>query len=149
MVTCRGLFDFLRDEAASWWGRLDGITFLTLAVFPLSGTKLRDSGVRTPGFVVIGNGRATVIEIDGRAHYGATCKADDHTHDRHWERCGVHTIRISSEHTADPRRSRRYSARTSFGRSKWSALTTTDHPATNSAHRPRPAKDISARCLSR
>jgi len=74
----------------------------TLAVLPLPGTKLRDSGVRTPDFVVIGNGRATVIEVDGRTHYGTTRRADDHTRDRHWERCGVQTIRISSEHTANP-----------------------------------------------
>jgi hypothetical protein len=74
----------------------------TFAVLPLPGTKLRDSGVRTPDFVVIGNGRATVIEIDGRAHYRTTRRADDHTRDRHWERCGVQTIRISSEHTEDP-----------------------------------------------
>lgn len=51
---------------------------------------------------MIGNGRATVIEVDGRAHHGTTRRADDHTRDRHWERCGVHTIRISSEHTENP-----------------------------------------------
>lgn len=74
----------------------------TFAVLPSPGTKLRDSGVRTPDFVVIGNGRATIVEVDGRAHYGTTRRADDHTRDRHWERCGVHTIRISSEQTEDP-----------------------------------------------
>ena len=71
-------------------------------MLPLPGTKLRDLGVRTPDFVVIGNGRATVIEVDGRAHYGTTRRADDHTRDRHWERCGVNTIRIASEQTEDP-----------------------------------------------
>jgi hypothetical protein len=73
-----------------------------IAVLPLPGAKLRDSGVRAPDFVVIGNGRAVVIEVDGPHHYGRTRKADDATRDRHWRRCGVSTIRITSEHTNDP-----------------------------------------------
>ena len=51
---------------------------------------------------MIGNGRAVIIEVDGPHHFGATRKADDHTRDRHWDRCGVHTIRIPSEHADDP-----------------------------------------------
>jgi hypothetical protein len=74
----------------------------TFAVLPLPGTKLRDAGVRTPDFVVIGNGRAAVIEVDGPHHYAKTRKADDNDRDRHWDRCGVHTIRITSENTSDP-----------------------------------------------
>ena len=74
----------------------------TIAVLPLPGAKLRDAGVRTPDFVVIGNGRAVVIEVDGPHHFGSTRKADDHTRDRHWDRCGVPTIRIASEHADDP-----------------------------------------------
>ena len=35
-------------------------------VLPLPGARLRDAGVRTPDFVVIGNGRAAVIEAMGR-----------------------------------------------------------------------------------
>jgi very-short-patch-repair endonuclease len=58
--------------------------------------------VRAPDFVVIGNGRAVVIEVDGPHHYGRTRKADDATRDRHWGRCGVSTIRITSEHADDP-----------------------------------------------
>jgi AbiJ-like protein len=73
----------------------------TIALLPLPGTKLRDAGVRTPDFVVIGHGRAVVIEVDGPHHFGKTRKADDQTRDRHWDRCGVHTIRIPSEHTED------------------------------------------------
>ena len=73
----------------------------TFAVLPLPSARLRDSGVRTPDFVVVGNGRAAIIEVDGPNHYGTTRKADDHTRDRHWDRCGVHTIRIPSEHTND------------------------------------------------
>jgi hypothetical protein len=74
----------------------------TFAVMPLPSARLRDSGVRTPDFVVVGNGRAAIIEVDGPHHYGTTRKADDHTRDRHWDRCGVHTIRIPSEHANDP-----------------------------------------------
>ena len=73
----------------------------TFAVLPLPSARLRDSGVRTPDFVV-GNGRAAIVEVDGHHHYGTTRKADDHTRDRHWDRCGVHTIRIPSEHANDP-----------------------------------------------
>ena len=72
-------------------------------MLPLPGAKLRDTGVRTPDFVVIGNGRAAIIEVDGPHHYGRTRKADDAARDRHWRRCGVPTIRITSEHADDPR----------------------------------------------
>ena len=43
----------------------------TFAIVPSAGVKLRDAGVRTPDFLVIGNGRALVIEVDGRHHYDA------------------------------------------------------------------------------
>ena len=74
----------------------------TFAVLPLPGARLRDADVRTPDFVIVGNGRAVIIEVDGPRHIGATRRADDHTRDRHWDRCGVHTIRIPSQHAADP-----------------------------------------------
>lgn len=74
-----------------------------IAVLPLPGAKLRDGGVRTPDFVVLGNGRAAIIEVDGPRHYGRTRQADDVARDRHWERCGVATIRITSEYADDPR----------------------------------------------
>ena len=73
------------------------------AVLPLPGAKLRDAAVRTPDFVVIGNGRAAVIEIDGPHHSGTNRRADDADRDLHWRRCGVATIRIASEHASDPR----------------------------------------------
>jgi AbiJ N-terminal domain 3 len=73
----------------------------SFAVLPLPGVRLRDAGVRTPDFVVVGNGRAVIIEVDGPRHYARTRKADDHDRDRHWDRCGVYTIRIASEHASD------------------------------------------------
>jgi very-short-patch-repair endonuclease len=63
--------------------------------------KLRDAGVKTPDFLVIGNGRAVVVEVDGRHHYGTTRKADDADRDRHWSRCDVYTVRIAGHHTYD------------------------------------------------
>jgi hypothetical protein len=72
------------------------------AVLPLPGARLRDAGVRYPDFAVMGNGRATIIEVDGVHHFARTRKADDQDRDRHWDRCGVHTVRIPSEHTSDP-----------------------------------------------
>lgn len=74
----------------------------SIAVLPLPGVKLRDAGVRTPDFAVLGNGRAVIVEVDGSHHYGRTRKADDADRDRHWGRCGVQTIRIPSEHADDP-----------------------------------------------
>lgn len=73
----------------------------TIAIVPGSGVRLRDSGTRTPDFLVIGHGRAVVIEVDGSSHYGTTRKADDADRDLHWSRCGVHTVRIADHHTAD------------------------------------------------
>lgn len=57
--------------------------------------------MRSPDFTVLGNGRAVVIEVDGPHHYGRTRKADDEDRDRHWNRCGVRTIRIAHEQTND------------------------------------------------
>ena len=73
------------------------------AVLPLPSARLRDTAVRTPDFVVIGNGRAVVIEVDGPHHSGRNRRADDADRDLHWRRCGVATIRIASEHASDPR----------------------------------------------
>jgi hypothetical protein len=70
-------------------------------ILPLPGARLRDAGVRYPDFAVIGNGRAVIVEVDGVHHYAKTRKADDQDRDRHWDRCGVHTIRIPSEHTSN------------------------------------------------
>ena len=72
------------------------------AVLPLPGVRLRDAGVRFPDFVVIGNGRAAVIEVDGPHHSGRARRANDADRDLHWRRCGVDTIRIASEDARDP-----------------------------------------------
>jgi hypothetical protein len=69
-----------------------------IAIAPLPGVRLRDNGVRSPDFLVIGSGRAVVLEVDGPHHYARTRKADDSNRDRHWSRCGLHTIRIPAEY---------------------------------------------------
>ncbi|MEV4367468.1 DUF2726 domain-containing protein [Nonomuraea sp. NPDC049637] len=74
----------------------------SIAILPLPSAKLRDAGVRSPDFTVLGNSRVVVIEVDGPHHYGRTRKADDEDRDRHWSRCGVPTIRIAHEQTKDP-----------------------------------------------
>ncbi|MFL4947585.1 hypothetical protein ACJ6WE_09455 [Streptomyces sp. MMS24-I31] len=74
----------------------------TVAIWPLAAAKLRDAGVRSPDFTVLGNGRATIIEVDGPHQYGRTRKADDEDRDRHWLRCSIPTIRIAHEHTTNP-----------------------------------------------
>ncbi|MEU8974903.1 hypothetical protein AB0D11_37580 [Streptomyces monashensis] len=51
---------------------------------------------------MLGNGRATIIEVDGPHHYRRTLKADDEDRDRHWLHCGIPTIRIAHEHTTSP-----------------------------------------------
>lgn len=57
--------------------------------------------MKTPDFLLIGNGRTVVIEVDGPHHYRATRKADDADRDRHWSRCDVYTVRIAGQHTED------------------------------------------------
>jgi hypothetical protein len=68
------------------------------AIAPLPGVRLRDNGVRSPDFLVIGSGRAVVLEVDGPHHSARSRKADDSNRDRHWSRCGLHTIRIPAEY---------------------------------------------------
>lgn len=74
----------------------------SFAILPLASAKLRDAGVRSPDFTILGNGRAVLIEVDGPHHYARTRKADDEDRDRHWKRCGIPTIRLAHQHTDDP-----------------------------------------------
>jgi len=71
------------------------------AILPSPSAKMRDAGVRTPDFIVLGNARAVVIEVDGPHHYGRTRKADDEDRDRHWIRCGIPTLRVAHQHAED------------------------------------------------
>ncbi len=72
------------------------------AILPLPTVQLQRMGLRSPDLVVVGNGRALVIEVDGPHHRKATRVADDRERDRHWARCGVTTYRIPVEHVKEP-----------------------------------------------
>jgi hypothetical protein len=74
------------------------------AVMPLPTVQLQRMGLRSPDLVVVGNGRALVIEVDGPHHRAVTRVADDRERDRHWARCGVPTYRIPVEHVKEPDR---------------------------------------------
>jgi hypothetical protein len=65
-------------------------------------TRVSAAGVRTPDVVVLGNGRAVVIEVGGVHNYRATRKADDADRDRHWTPCEVPTVRIGAHHADEP-----------------------------------------------
>ena len=64
--------------------------------------KLRDAGVRTPDFLVLGNGRNRHDRDRRRAPLRTTRKADDADRDRHWSRCDVPTLRIGAHHADEP-----------------------------------------------
>lgn len=74
------------------------------AVMPLPTVQLQRMGLRSPDLVVVGNGRALVVEIDGPHLRKVTRVADDRERDRHWARCGVPTYRIPVEHVKEPDR---------------------------------------------
>lgn len=73
----------------------------TIAIMPVPGAKLRDAGVKTPDFVVVGNGRAAVIEVDGPHHDGEKAIASDTDRDLHWRRCRVTPVRVPARWVHD------------------------------------------------
>lgn len=73
----------------------------TMAIMPVPGAKLRDAGVKTPDFVVVGNGRAAVIEVDGPHHDGEKAIASDTDRDLHWRRCRVTPVRVPARWVHD------------------------------------------------
>ena len=75
----------------------------TFAVSPLPGTRIRAGNVWTPDFLLMGNGRAMLIEVDGPQHAKAHRRADDDTRDAQWRRCGVQVRRVPVEYTRPDR----------------------------------------------
>jgi len=71
----------------------------TFAISPLPGTRIRAGNVWTPDFLLIGNGRAMLIEVDGPHHSQAQRRADDDMRDAQWRRCGVQVRRVPVEYT--------------------------------------------------
>lgn len=71
----------------------------TFAIAPLPGVRLRADITWHPDFLVVGGGRAMIIECDGPHH--RTRLAADHTRDLQYLRCNVPTVRILVETTED------------------------------------------------
>lgn len=70
----------------------------TIAITPLPAVQLRDADrPLSPDILVIGNGRAAIVEVDGPHHRARTRRVDDDDRNRHWTRCGVESVRVSVE----------------------------------------------------
>ncbi len=71
----------------------------TISIFPLPLGRVGIGNTCTPDFLVVREGRAGLIEVDGPHHRGRL--AADGTRDRHWRNSGfVHIERILVEETA-------------------------------------------------
>lgn len=75
----------------------------TFAISPLPGTRIRAGNVWTPDFLLFGNGRAMLIEVDGPHHASGHRRADDDVRDAQWRRCGVAVRRVPVEYTRPER----------------------------------------------
>jgi hypothetical protein len=76
----------------------------TFAISPLPGTRIKAGNVWVPDFLLIGNGRAMLIEVDGPDHAKEHRRADDDMRDTQWRRCGVQVRRVPVEYTRSERR---------------------------------------------
>jgi len=75
----------------------------TFAISPLPGTRIRAGNVWTPDLLLIGNGAAMLIEVDGPHHGTGRRRADDDMRDAQWRRCGVQVRRVPVEYTRPER----------------------------------------------
>jgi hypothetical protein len=73
----------------------------TIAIAPLPGVRLRLGHTWEPDVLVIGRGRALIVETDGPHHRGARRYADDRNRDLQWQRCGVPVVRLPVEDLHD------------------------------------------------
>jgi hypothetical protein len=73
----------------------------TFAIAPLPGVRLRAGNTWSPDVLVMGRGRALVIEIDGPYHRGPRRYVDDRNRDLQWQRCGIPVIRLAVEDLSD------------------------------------------------
>lgn len=74
----------------------------TIAIAPLPAVQLRSVPTYlSPDVLVIGNGRAIVVEIDSPYHRSHRRRVDDDDRNRHWTRCGVRCLRVSVENIDD------------------------------------------------
>lgn len=75
----------------------------TFAISPLPGTRIRAGNVWVPDFLLMGNGRAMLIEVDGPHHAKEHRRADDDMRDAQWRRCGAQVRRVPVEYTRPER----------------------------------------------
>lgn len=73
----------------------------TIAVSPLPGVRLRAGNTWTPDVLVMGRGRALIIETDGPHHGSKHRYVNDRNRDLQWQRCGVQVVRIAVEDLQD------------------------------------------------
>jgi len=75
----------------------------TFAIAPLPGVRIRAGNTWTPDLVLLGNGRAMLIEVDGPHHAKGHRRADDDIRDHQWRRCGLAVRRVPVEFTRPER----------------------------------------------
>lgn len=73
----------------------------TIAVAPLPGVRLHAGYTWSPDLLVLGNGRAVVIEVDGPHHRKNRRYVDDRNRDLQWQRCGIAVVRLAVEDLAE------------------------------------------------
>ena len=73
----------------------------TIAIAPLPGVRLRAGSTWTPDVLIMGRGRALVIETDGPHHGRQHRYVDDRNRDLQWQRCGVQVVRMAVEDLQD------------------------------------------------
>jgi hypothetical protein len=69
----------------------------TISIAPLPGVYLRAGHTWSPDVLVLGWGRALIVEIDGPHHRSPRRYVDDRNRDLQWERCGVPVVRLAVE----------------------------------------------------
>lgn len=75
----------------------------TFAIAPLPGVGIRAGNTWTPDFLLVGNGHAMVLEVDGPQHAKDHRRADDDVRDNQWRRCGVPVRRVPVEYSRPER----------------------------------------------
>jgi hypothetical protein len=73
----------------------------TIAIAPLPGVRLRAGNTWSPDVLIMGRGRALVIETDGPHHRSQRRYVDDRNRDLQWQRCGVQVVRLAVEDLQD------------------------------------------------
>jgi hypothetical protein len=73
----------------------------TISIAPLPGAYLREGHTWSPDVLVLGRGRALIVETDGPHHRSPRRYVDDRNRDLQWQRCGVPVVRLAVEDLQD------------------------------------------------